>query len=265
MPTCKNCQAHFEGVYRAKYCCARCRLDFQSTLNAETGCIEWVGARQATGYGALNIRGKVVAAHRLSYELNVGPIPDGMFICHKCDNPPCVNPEHLFLGTNADNIEDMRKKGRAAWARREMPDWVKDRIRDTNAKMQRKPSDLQKAKASETMKARWASAEWREQFSKRMTGKNNPCSGPMPEEVRSRYAAHWAAMSGVKRGPMPEETKRKISAANKGKAGMVGRVVSAATKEKLRSAAQTREAQKREAGLTKRRVAEYKQCIGEGP
>lgn len=247
MPICKNCKTIFDGVYRAKYCCTKCRLDFKSVVNVETGCIEWTGARQKAGYGALNLDGEVKATHRLSYETNVGPIPTGMFVCHKCDNPSCINPEHLFLGTNEDNVEDMRQKGRAAWAKRDMPEWVKDRIRAANAKMQRNPSAAQKAKASEVMKARWESAEWREKFSARMSGENNPNAGPMPEERRAKFQESWAAKVGVKRGPMSEETKRKISEANKGRTDMKGRVISEATREKMREASKARESRKREA------------------
>jgi hypothetical protein len=76
-------------------------------------CWEWTGSVNEHGYGKLAIKSKVGAkAHRLSWEINCGPIPDGACVLHKCDNPPCVNPSHLFLGTKKDNTHDMRAKGR---------------------------------------------------------------------------------------------------------------------------------------------------------
>lgn len=76
-------------------------------------CIEWWGTINSNGYGVYWKNGKSRYAHRMIYTECFGEIPPGMFICHRCDNPPCVNPEHLFVGTPGDNVQDMIAKGRA--------------------------------------------------------------------------------------------------------------------------------------------------------
>ena len=78
------------------------------------GCWEWSAARNGLGYGAFGLnRDDMMPAHRFSWELHFGPIPSGLFVCHHCDNPPCVRPDHLFLGTPLANVRDMVRKGRA--------------------------------------------------------------------------------------------------------------------------------------------------------
>ena len=83
-------------------------------------CLEWKGRRHNQGYGVFYTRGegKTVLAHRYVYEVANGPIPTGMMVCHKCDNPPCINIQHLYLGTAADNNRDMVKRGRQAHGER---------------------------------------------------------------------------------------------------------------------------------------------------
>lgn len=77
-------------------------------------CWEWKAHRTPKGYGSIKINRRMRSAHRVSWELYEGPIPEGLCILHRCDNPPCVRPSHLFLGTQAENVADMISKNRKA-------------------------------------------------------------------------------------------------------------------------------------------------------
>jgi hypothetical protein len=88
------------------------RFNKKYKINETTDCWEWQYATNNLGYGFFRDTDKMRTAHRVSYEINKGPIPSGMCVCHLCDNPACVNPDHLWLGTIKDNMHDMIKKGR---------------------------------------------------------------------------------------------------------------------------------------------------------
>lgn len=88
------------------------KLDYYMEPEPNSGCWLWIGATNHFGYGLLTIMGESYRAHRLSWEVHNSPIPKGMFVCHKCDTPACINPDHLFLGTSKDNMLDASRKGR---------------------------------------------------------------------------------------------------------------------------------------------------------
>ena len=106
----KTCSLACRGVLSSRSHHLKRTGPFESYVSmSEEGCWEWQGFRNAQGYGEYRHK----KAHRVSWELANGQIPDGLYVCHKCDNPSCVRPDHLFLGTAKDNVHDMITKGRA--------------------------------------------------------------------------------------------------------------------------------------------------------
>lgn len=98
------------------------RKNFLSKIDVSnpSGCWVWTGSKVGIGYGKVNLCDKDYRAHRISYLMYLGPIPDGKLVCHSCDNPSCVRPDHLFIGSAKENTQDMlsKKRNNNGWAKR---------------------------------------------------------------------------------------------------------------------------------------------------
>lgn len=125
--SCHNCSKNYKipkckTPKKENFCSVKCYLNFNTEKRFEeklkkntiinNECREWIG-RNEKGYGRTSYRNKEYLVHRLVWEKENGPIPKGMYICHKCDNPKCVELNHLFLGTSQDNTDDKIKKNRS--------------------------------------------------------------------------------------------------------------------------------------------------------
>jgi hypothetical protein len=105
-------------------------MGFWARVKMTDNCWVWTGrSRNDAGYGEVFYKGKARLAHRVMWmETHDEPIPPGILVCHTCDNPPCVNPDHLFLGTTLDNAQDMVAKGRGRYKREKYEEWKRERV-----------------------------------------------------------------------------------------------------------------------------------------
>ena len=150
---CGQCFARHASKIKARFCSRACAdegqrqdarsakqpEDFWRLIQQTDGCWIWpLSKKYGGGYGRARFNGRRLQAHRLAYELAIGPVPEGLYVCHHCDTPACVRPSHLFVGTSRDNYQDARAKGRMTPPSRHglaklSPDQVLDIRRDTRA------------------------------------------------------------------------------------------------------------------------------------
>lgn len=214
MPKCRTCEIVFEGSYREWYCSTSCQFLSGVPSRAEgDACWEWQRARSAAGYGVFNVLGVVRYAHRASYGVFHGPVADDLFVCHRCDNPSCVNPFHLFIGTGADNSADMAIKGRAAWAGKKMPVELRKKLSDAQVAKNWRPSPEMLALSVAGRAKKLADPEYKRAVYDKTRGDRSHLYGkPMSEEVRAKLQPYWDSGGNAKGRAVSDETKAKMRA-----------------------------------------------------
>lgn len=194
LPACRVCGKPAVSS-QVRFCSDACRFWAKVERKGPDDCWEWVAkARGAFGYGAFRYQGRTTLSHRVAFRLEHGDPPRGAYVLHRCDNPACVNPAHLYLGDHAQNMADMKNRNRAGMKGRRHSPEVVARIVAARAANPPVRSDAGKAAMSAYMKERWKSTEWRAH----MKVKTSKPRGPMSAETRARYAAYWASLKKPK-------------------------------------------------------------------
>lgn len=134
------------------------RIAHHSIPNEATGCIEWSGTLNDAGYGLLMWEKKYRRAHRLAWEMKNGVITGGLFLCHRCDNPKCINVDHLFLGTPTDNMRDKIAKGRGNATKLTVPE--AQEIKAAKGLQPRRTVAERYGVSERTISAIWSGENW---------------------------------------------------------------------------------------------------------
>ena len=171
---------------KSPFGCNMERMNTNLYTVTESGCWEWLGCKGTRGYGIHTAKPRMLA-HRWSWVLHHGPIPDGLYVCHYCDNTSCVNPDHLFLGTPKENYHDAIAKGRMRWMPRKddsercprghKPNWARtpgtaSRVcKECNKEKQRAFIQKRRHEASLVLKAQYL--QWKTERAQKRIDKRN--------------------------------------------------------------------------------------------